>query len=399
MSLTFLALLSCEQPECARPAYHRAECRVQAENVLARLQTSEGVELRFQDARGSRVDSGSSDSWSADSWSTTGMLRNQQDGPVIARIATLGNFRLSIQTEQSTTLSLVLDNVDPRIPPLEGEVSSSGLRRELKLDLEPGVSWVVGELPDSLCSGAFRLAAAGDIQTNPLQFRQIIDSLHTETSQALAAGEPLLGLVLLGDISEHSEPDELTQVLELLASSPVPVAVIPGNHDVYASSDAVFNRLVGPGNLSFDLCSARVALFDTGSGSLAPSIEGRLPEIFDGQQPHLIAGVHHPPMPGNTSGGWSDELSAATLLAEFTQAGGELILAGHVHERLEMLDGPVPQVVVGTLGADQVEVDPDYGYLRVSVQEQLSWCFVPVSASGSPGASRPPPEDCLSVTP
>jgi hypothetical protein len=104
-------------------------------------------------------------------------------------------------------------------------------------------------------------------------------------------------------------------------------------------------------------------------------------------------------MPGNTSGGWSDELSAAILLAEFTQAGGELILAGHVHERLEMLDGPVPQVVVGTLGADQVEVDPDYGYLRVSVQEQLSWCFVPVSASGSPGASRPPPKDCLSVTP
>ncbi|MFT5587295.1 MAG: hypothetical protein ACI9VR_004903, partial [Cognaticolwellia sp.] len=25
MSLTLLALLSCEQPECARPAYHRAE--------------------------------------------------------------------------------------------------------------------------------------------------------------------------------------------------------------------------------------------------------------------------------------------------------------------------------------------------------------------------------------
>lgn len=384
MTWILLALLSCERPECARPAYHRAECRVQAENVLARVQTSEGVEIRFQDAKAT----------SADSWSTTGLLRNQQDGPVFARVATLGNFRLSVEAEQATTLRLTLHNVDPRIPPLDGEVESSGLRRELELELDPGVTWIVGELPESVCSGSFRLAAAGDIQTNPLQFRQIIDALHSEASESEAEGEPLLGLVLLGDISEFSQPDELTQVLDILASSPVPVAVIPGNHDVYASLDAVFNRMVGPGNLSFDVCSARVVLFDTGSGSLAPSIEGRLPVLFESEQPHLLAGMHHPPMPGNTSGGWSDELSAATLLAEFSQAGGELLLAAHVHERLEMLDGPVPQVVVGTLGADQVEVDPDYGYLRVSVREQVSWCFVPVSAAGSPGASRPPPLDC-----
>ena len=384
MSLILLALLSCDRPECARPAYHRAECRVQAENVLARLQTSEGVEIRFQDAQAT----------DAESWSATGLLSNQQDGPVLARVATLGDFRLSVQSEQPTTLRMTVHNVDTRIPPLEGEVQASGLRRELELELEPGLTWIVGELPESLCSGSFRLAAAGDIQTNPLQFRQIIDALHTEASESQAAGEPLLGLILLGDISEFSKPDELTQVLDILASSPVPVAVIPGNHDVYASADAVFNRMVGPGNLSFDVCSARVALFDTGSGSLAPSIEGRLPEFFESGQPHLLAGMHHPPMPGNTSGGWSDELSAATLLSEFSQAGGELLLAGHVHERLEMLDGPVPQVVVGTLGADQVEVDPDYGYLRVNVQEQVSWCFVPVSAAGSPGASRPPPLDC-----
>ena len=359
---------------------------MQAENVLARLLNSEGVEIRFQGA----------DADNADSWSATGLLRNQQEGSVFARVATLGDFRLSIQSERATTFALTVDNVDPRIPALEGQVAVSGLRRELELELEPGLTWIVGELPESVCSGSFRLAAAGDIQTNPLQFRQIIDALHSEASEAQAAGEPLLGLVLLGDISEYSEPEELAQVLDILASSPVPVAVIPGNHDVYASADAVFNRMVGPGNLSFDVCSAHVALFDTGSGSLAPSIEGRLPEFFESAQPHLLAGMHHPPMPGNTSGGWSDELSAATLLSEFSQSGGELLLAGHVHERLEMLDGPVPQVVVGTLGADQVEVDPDYGYLRVSIQEQVSWCFVPVSAAGSPGASRPPPMDCRS---
>lgn len=387
MSLLLLSVLSCMRPECARPAYHRAECRVQAENSLARLQTSGGVELRFQAV-------GAAD---AESWSATGLLQNQAGGPVRARVATLGDFRLSVQTDTAQTLSLILDNVDPRIPALEGEVGASGLTRTLELDLEPGVQWIDGQLPEAVCDGSFRLAAAGDIQTNPIQFRRIIDALHSEVTSAESAGAPLVGLVLLGDISEFSNPDELEQVLDILASSPVPVAVIPGNHDVFASGDAVFNRLVGPGNLAFDVCSARLALFDTGSGSLAPSIEGRLPEFFTTEQPHLIAGMHHPPMPGNTSGGWSDELSAATLLAEFSARGGELLLAAHVHERLEMLDGPVPQVIVGTLGADQVEVDPDYGYLRVSVEDQVSWCFVPVPAPGSAGSSRPPPQDCVSA--
>ncbi|MED5372932.1 MAG: metallophosphoesterase [Myxococcota bacterium] len=376
--------LGCTRSECSRPEYDRPECRVQAENELARGLSAEGVDVRFQAV-------GAAD---AQSWDALGRVENLSTGELYARVGTLGDFRISLETDQMVELLLVLDNVDPRIPELDGQVSQTGLRRELELVLMPGVTWVEGTLPETLCSGAFRLAAVGDIQTNPLQFRRIVEELHAEYDRSEAAGAPLLGVVLLGDISEHSLAEELQEVLDMLVSSPVPAAVLPGNHDVYNSRDAVFNRVVGPGNLSFDLCDAHLVLLDTGSGRLAPSVEGRLPELIESDQRFLVAGVHHPPIPGWTGAGWGDEVGASSLLAELASARADLLMAGHVHQRLEFDDGPIPEVIVGTAGADQVEVEPDYGFLRLDFQEALDWCFVPVPAAGGAGVSRPPPPDC-----
>lgn len=384
LPLVALSLLSCTRTECSRPEYDRPECRVQAENELARGLSPQGVEVRFQALAAQ----------DAGSWEALGRVENLATGELYARVGTLGDFRLSLETQQMVEMVLVLDNVDPRIPAMDGQVSQVGLRRELELVLMPGVTWVEGRLPDEVCSGAFRIAAVGDIQTNPLQFRRIVEELQEEAARSEAAGAPLLGVVLLGDVSEYSLVEELEEVLDMLAGSPVPAAVIPGNHDVYNSRDAVFNRVVGPGNLAFDVCDAHLVLLDTGSGRLAPSIEGRLPQLIEHEQRFLVAGVHHPPIPGWTGAGWGDEVGASTLLAELAAARGDLLVAGHVHQRLEFEDGPVPEVIVGTAGADQVEVEPDYGFLRMNFQESLSWCFVPVPAAGGAGVSRPPPPDC-----
>ena len=370
-------LLSCARPECSRPHYDRPECRVQAASELSRLVTSDGVDVRFQ----------APDAETADSWDSRGVVRQESDGAVYARVATLGDFLLTLEGEVGSEVYVIVDNVDPRMPELEGEYDREGLRRLLHLTLSTEATFVAGTLPAEVCDTPQRYAVTADIQTNPLHFRRLVTSLHDE--------QDLVGLVLLGDITEHSLQSELDEIVAILRTSPVPVAVVPGNHDVYDSVDAVFNRTFGPGNMAFDVCDTRWALFDTGNGGLAASIRGRLPELLGDGDGVLLAGMHHPPLPGQSSGGWTFEDQADQLLVELAVREADLVMAGHVHLREQRDEFPVPEVIVGTAGADQYAVTPDYGYLRVTTGSDADWCFVPVPVPGSEGSPRPDAKPAL----
>ena len=70
-------------------------------------------------------------------------------------------------------------------------------------------------------------------------------------------------------------------------------------------------------------------------------------------------------------------------MAELAARDADLMLAGHAHRRIEYTTPPVREVVVGTAGASQYAVDPDFGYLRLAFGEALESCFVPVAAPGS----------------
>ncbi|MCP4810823.1 MAG: metallophosphoesterase [Proteobacteria bacterium] len=372
-------LLACARPECSRPHYDRPECRVQAASELARLVTSDGVDVRFQDPLAE----------DATSWDSRGVVRQASDGSVYARVATLGDFALTLEGEVGSEVYLIVDNVDPRMPELDGEYDREGLRRLLHIELSSEPAFIVGTMPAETCDTPQRYAVTADIQTNPIHFRRLVTALHDEVAASEAAGETLLGLVLLGDITEHSLQAELDEVVTILRTSPVPVAVVPGNHDVYDSVDAVFNRTFGPGNMAFAICDTRMVLLDTGNGGLAASIRGRLPELLGDGEGVLLAGMHHPPLPGQTSGGWTFEDQADQLLVELAVRDADLVMAGHVHLRDERHEGPVPEVVIGTAGADQYAVTPDYGYLRVTTDTSADWCFVPVPVPGSEGSPRP----------
>ncbi|MEZ4318831.1 MAG: metallophosphoesterase [Myxococcota bacterium] len=373
--IALVALWSCLRPECTPADFREAECRVQAENEVARMRTSDGVELRFQDP----------DSDATDSWVAKGMFRVEDDGTVTARVADLGAFRMSVHRGPSdaASLSMVVRNVHPAVPPLVGEVDRLGLARHLELPLDAEVVEIAGALPADFCTRGFSLAAVGDIQTNPVQFQRIVDALHDEAAAAEAAGKPLAGLVLLGDLAESSTRVEMEAVDRMLRNSPVPTAVVPGNHDIYDVHDALFNETYGPGNHAFDVCSAHLALFDTGSGGVANSVMGRLPELLDSDAPFLLTGTHHPPFAMQATVGWTREDQAQLLMAELAARDADLMLAGHAHRRFERHDSPVPQIVVGTGGAIQYAVDPDFGYLRLRFDDTLEACFVPVSAPGS----------------
>ncbi len=385
IAVGLLSLPGCSRPQCTPASYRQPECRVIAENELAQLKSSDGIEVRFQDAGTERVDS----------WEAKGLVQLAADGTFHTRVAGLGDFRISIHrgTDGPTTATLAIDNVHPEIPALTGEVERVGLLRKLEVPLTDEITQIRGELPDSLCDGPYRIAAVADIQTNPLQFARIVEEFHNE-----AAGETrLLGVLLIGDIAELGTRDEMEHVAQLMAASPVPLALTAGNHDIYANFDAVYNQTFGPGNHVFDICDTHVVLLDTGSGYLAESVRGRLNELMETDREFLVTAVHHPPFPGHSSSGWTKEDQAQHLVAELAAQGGDLLLAGHRHLRDQATNTIVPQITVGTGGATQYAVDPDYGFLRMTfADKKLDSCFVSVPAPGSPGIEPPKrgPESC-----
>jgi hypothetical protein len=380
------ALSGCGQTECATPNYARAECRVLAENELARLRSSTGVEVRMQssDATDDR-----------ETWSAEGLVREQGD-VIRVRVAHMGDFALSLRdtTGEAQLLSLELDNVHPQVTlavsPNVVELAAAGLERSLQISIAPsGVTWVRGSLTPA-CPTRVRIAALADVQTNPGQFARIVERLQRERDFATDAGELLAGVILAGDLTEHSRADEFRDFAQLLEAANVPFALTPGNHDVYEPSQPHFNQNFGPGNYAFEVCGVKITMLDTGSGALAESVVARLPELFERRDAtSMIAAMHHPPYAELTGFGWSREDLASITLGEFALQGGELVLAGHGHLLREFTDIPIAdarvrELIIGTAGAIQGVGQPLYGYVRLTfVGTDVEACFVEVPPPGA----------------
>lgn len=385
------SMAGCAQPECVAPNYVNAECRVIAENELARTRIPAGVEVRFQDPTAT----------TPATWIAGGLVESVDGQSVRARVAGPGPFALSLAAEEEgpSTLRLVLDNVDPlaavsvespsgatEVPAADG----GGLQRTVDVPLQPGeTTWVRGA---RVCPTRFRLVFTSDVQTNPGQFERIVDRLAQEAAEGAAADEPLLGLVVPGDLSESSRFEEFERIDQIARGAPAPVAVTAGNHDIYRPLRPLYNRTFGPGNYARSICGLRLVMLDSGSGAIADSVEARLGEMFerpDGDR--LIIALHHPPHAGLTGSGWSDEQAATRLLVEAALASADLIVAGHSHALHDFNDIPIGdrrirEVVSGTAGAYQGLGTPRYGYVRATIDASgVSTCFVETPPPGYDG--------------
>lgn len=391
-ALGLTTLEGCTEVECATPDYTRAECRVLAENEVARLRSSEGVEVRFQtDAAGEAQDH--------TSWTPEGVLR--EVGEVVeARAAHMGAYALSLRPDQASEAALVelrLANVHPRarvrtVEPggVETEWPGQGTTRAIPVPVTPGqTTWVRVDLDCSSYANGYRVAVLGDVQTNPTQFARILERMQDEAVYAEQAGQLFVGALMPGDLTEEAKEDEFKAFLEALEPASFPVAVVPGNHDVYEGYQPHYNLAFGPGNYAFDVCDTHVAMLDTGSGSLAPSVIGRLPQLFaKGDQTHSFAVMHHPPYAELSSAGWSDEAMAMVMLGEFAHQKGDAVLAGHAHMldefELDIAGREIEEIIAGTAGAAQGAGHPLYGYVRLTFTDAgIERCFIEVPTPGA----------------
>jgi len=384
-------LAACAAPECAFGDYGRAECRVAAENHYARMITGAGVEFRFQ----------APDAVSPDSWEALGLVEQLPDGAVRLRPATIGAWAISIDpgTRGATEVEVILDNVPEdtlvTLGPTGAEeelrtLVQPGIVRTLRIELGPDTLWLRGT---RACPDRYRIAAAGDIQTNPLQFERIVEDLLLEVERGEAAGEPLLGFLLLGDLAEEPADPEFDAISAILARSPVPVSTVPGNHDIAGDVFGAYNRAFGPGNYAYNVCRTRVALVDSAGGDMALSVEARLPQLLDpDEMDYLVAGTHYPAYAERTAAGWGDEDQAWYLLSELARNEADVLLAGHVHYWVDLPgiavgDGTVDEIITGTAGGSQGSGLPHFGYTRLTFgDDAMTTCFHEVPELGrSPG--------------
>ena len=155
------------------------------------------------------------------------------------------------------------------------------------------------------------------------------------SGEALAAAvravlrlDPLPDAVIVtGDLANGALPAEYDRVRELLEPLPMPVYVLPGNHDDPAVVEAGY--VVRVGELRLIGCDSTIPGRDDGELDL-DWLAGRLAE--DRETPTIVA-MHHPPILTGIGGldviGLTNREALGALLARSPQV--RRVIAGHVH--------------------------------------------------------------------
>lgn len=154
-------------------------------------------------------------------------------------------------------------------------------------------------------------------------------------------------VVLMGDLVNSGKPEEYARVAAAIADSPVPVTLMPGNHDDReAMADALGAHRDGDGYIQtvIETPTHRVICLDTVFGdrylsfaSLGQYDQKRLDWLatqLETDKPILLF-AHHPPMkvgfPGMDEIRMRDDAKLAALIAGSTV---QHIICGHVHRTI-----------------------------------------------------------------
>lgn len=173
---------------------------------------------------------------------------------------------------------------------------------------------------------------------------------------------PLIGgvdLVLIsGDLVDHGQPEEYEALTGILEPLEVPIAVIPGNHDLReplraAFADLPFMPKEGLINWLDDLPDFRLIGLDSlvegqSKGMLAPETLDFLREALAGadDRPALVA-LHHPPF--STGMSFMDRIglsNAAEFISLINEREAETrVICGHVHRHITGMAGRWPALI------------------------------------------------------
>jgi len=158
--------------------------------------------------------------------------------------------------------------------------------------------------------------------------------------RSVLALDPLpVAVLVTGDMADGSTPAEYERLRELVAPLPMPVHVIPGNHD--QDLDWEGPRSVECGDIRVVLCDTMRPGRDDGHLDL-----DWLAAELDGSGAPTIVAMHHPPVPIGIGGldriglPESERAGLAALLARSPHV--VRVIAGHVHRSVFAMLGTTP---------------------------------------------------------
>jgi DNA repair exonuclease SbcCD nuclease subunit len=199
-------------------------------------------------------------------------------------------------------------------------------------------------------------------------------------------------VVIAGDLFDHARlPDHVMEdVIGMLAAAPMPVAVLPGNHDVFDET-SLWHRTSADG----------IHLLDRPHGSLVTLLDGRLHlwgramEEHDRSYRPLAGAPPRPPEGAYVVVGHGQHETVESLRSspitpdEIEVTGADYVALGHVHVRRDVSAGEVaawysgaPLGMVASGTCNVVTID---GEVRVDAVEALG----PAEGCAAVPASRP----------
>ncbi len=228
------------------------------------------------------------------------------------------------------------------------------------------MSLVIAQITDLHCrpEGA---TALGFVPANTLARRAV---------EAIRALEPRPHLVLVtGDVTDLGEPAAYEAAREILSRLPMPVLVMPGNHDRREAMRAAFADWPGIAHADGPRLNAAVELERAAVVVLDSLVEGRPHgKLGDDQlawldatlerfaeKPVLIA-VHHPPLVSGIAHmdaiALADREALAEVIARHRQV--DLVVAGHVHRQIAgRIANARVLTIPGTAHQVALDLDPD----------------------------------------
>ena len=235
------------------------------------------------------------------------------------------------------------------------------------LDALPGAELCRFATLSDLHLGAWRFGQRGTITEQPTP-----DVLHpqrcTEAALAEATAWGAERIVVKGDLTNQAYAAHWREYARLMATSPVPVDALPGNHDNahpssrsnIAPADAVaaFGLSIATPLIVRDLPGVRLVLVDSTQpglheGSVAPVLAELLDAVAEADPDGgVIVALHHQLQPHHFPEGWPTGISRRESYALLESLGAlhrhVLVTSGHTHRHRRWAHAGVAVTQVGS---------------------------------------------------
>ncbi len=178
--------------------------------------------------------------------------------------------------------------------------------------------------------------------------------------------------ISLGDLARQATVGAYRRMQPLLTQMPVPLAVTPGNHDLFAHgrwNSSCFHTLFGADNLAFTLGPVKFIVLNNAWGSIHELQFAWLEtQLAAGTAPFTLLFCHKPPFDPRTEAfyGMEERPHAERLHALCRAHGVQAVFSGHIHSFLMELRDGVTYMISGG-GGSKLADGGRYHYLEVDV--------------------------------